>query len=305
MCAAIIRRPVWASCFVCLFALGCSQPSGSQAIVQIGTTKASLFGPPLEYRALQPRLEDLFLSRVVFAPQPDGQAIGAQLKLGNYAFAILSAKEYCNIEDPSNLTLLAAAINANGKTTRKALIVVRAGSKIQNVSELKGKRFAFGTYGDLLTDHAVRTALFKAGLPVKELATELLPPPIAYEGRLYAGNDAASKVAIPIFRGDVIPISAGVIDEVAWNQLSDTGGNVITGPAKDDFRIIGETTPVPELLVVAGTGASDEDVAAMKNFLLNQAGSDANICQQMNIKGFTTADKASYDLARILLKQVE
>ena len=303
MCAAIIRRPSWVLCFAILFAAGCQQTASSGDIVQIGTTKASLFGPPLEYRALQPRLEDAIQSPVVFAPQPDGQAIGAQLELGNYAFAILSAKEYCGIEDPSKLKMLATAINMNGKTTRKAHIVVRSGSKLQDVSELKGKRFAFGTREDLLTDYAVRTALSKGGLPVTELATELLPPPIAYDGRLYAGGEAASKVAIPIFRGDVIPISAGVIDEVAWNQLADTGGNVITGPAKDDFRIIGETIPIPEMLVVAGSSASDEDVAAMKTFLLNQAGNDENICKQMNIKGFATADKASYDIVRLLLNQ--
>lgn len=305
MYAAIYSQRWYAVCFVCLIATGCGNAQSTDEIVQIGTTKASLFGPPLEYRALQPRLEDLFQCRVVFAAQPDGQAIGSQLGFGNEAFAILSAKEYCQIEDPSNLKLLATATNAGGKSTRKAYIVARAGSSIQSIMDLKGKRFAFGTRNDMLTDYAVRAALQKAGLPPKELATELLPPPIAYNGRLYAGGEAPNKVALPILRGDVIPISAGVIDEMAWDALSATGGNVITGPAKDDFRIIGETLPVPEALVVAGPGAKADEVASMTAYLLDRAGSDENICKQMGIKGFTTPDKESYDLVRLLLKQGE
>ncbi|HPF41072.1 MAG TPA: PhnD/SsuA/transferrin family substrate-binding protein [Phycisphaerae bacterium] len=303
MCAAFYSLRRYALCFVCLFAAGCGGSQSSDNIVQIGTTKAALFGPPLEYRALQPRLEDLFQSRVVFTPQPDGEAIGAQLDLGNVAFAILSAKEYCQVADPSKLTLLATAINSAGKSSHKAFIVARSGSSVEKIADLKGKRFAYGSRNTLLTDLGVRAALTKAGLPPKELATELLPPPIAYEGRLYAGSEAPNKVAVPILRGDVIPISGGVIDELAWDALSATGGNIVTGPSKDDFRILGETLPVPEMLVVAGPAAKPAEVSAMKDYLLNQAGSDENICKQMGIKGFTTPDKASYDLVRLLLKQ--
>lgn len=274
-------------------------------MVQVGTTKASLFGPPAEYRALQPRLEDVFEGPVVFTPQPDGPAIATQLDLGNLEFAILSAKEYCSIKDPGNLRMLATAINPIGTTSRKAYIVVRAGSSIQKIDELKGKRFAFGTHGDLLTDDAVQAALKKAGLQLQDLATELLPPPIAYDGRLYAGNEAANKVALPLLRGDVIPISAGVIDEVAWDAMPASGGNVITGPARDDLRVIGETMAVPEMVVVAGPKATQTDAEAMQQFLLNKAGSDANICKQMGIKGFAQPDEDSYNLARLLLKQAE
>lgn len=305
MFAATVRRRCWVMSLFVLAVAGCAGTQSSEKMIQIGTTKASLLGPPTEYRALQLRLEDLFESRVVFTPQPDGPAIGTQLDLGNIQFAILSAKEYCEIKDSSNLKMLATAVNPTGKTTSTAKIITRSGSSIEKITDLKGKRFAFGTRGDLLTDLAVQAALKKAGLPPKELATELLPPPIAYEGRLYAGSEAPNKVAIPILRGDVIPISGGVIGEVAWEALSATGGNVITGPAQDDFRVIGETIAVPDALVVAGPSTSVADVSAMKQFLLNQAGQDPNICKQMGIKGFAEPDDASYDLARLLLSQSE
>jgi len=302
MCARLPYVGLIAAGSWLLVMTGCG-PKASGPMIQIGTTKASLLGPPLEYRALAPRLETLFESQVVFRAQPDGAAIGTQLGLEEIQFAILTARQYCEIEDPSGLKLLATAINATGKTSRKVHIVAREGSGISSVFDLKGKRFAFGTHGDLLTDFAAQAALKKAGLPLEDLATEILPPPIAFDGRLYAGKESANKVALPILRGDFIPISAGIIDEVAYAALRDTGGNIITGPAKDDFRIIGETMAVPELLVVAGPAASAEDTAALTDFLLNHASGDKNICKQMGIKGFAQPDKESYDLVRLLISR--
>jgi len=287
-----------------VWAAGCG-PSQTGEVVQFGTTKASLIGPPLEYRALALRLEDTFERPVVFRAQPDGAAIGTQLMLGEIPFAIMSAMEYCQVEDRSKLTMLATAVNAAGRTQRKAYIVARAGSSISSTADLKGKRFAYGTRGDMLTDLAVRAALDKAGLPPTELVTEILPPPVAYDGRLYAGREAPNKVAIPILRGDVIPISAAVIDELQYDALPDTGGNIITGPAKDDFNIIGETVSVPEMVVVAGPGADAAQTEALKNYLLSKAGSDENVCKQLEIKGFAAPDKDSYHLACLILTNAD
>ena len=287
-----------------LAAAGCA-PARQGEAVRIGTTRASMFGPPAEYRALALRLEDVFERPVVFHAQPDGAAIGTQLSLGEMPFAILSAREFCGIQDRTGVTMLASAKNSLGRTSRKALIVSRSGSELAELTDLKGKRFAFGTRGDLLTDLAVRAAFDKAGMPASALMTELLPPPVAYGGRLYAGGEAANKVAMPILRGDVIPISAGVIDEVAFAALPDTGGNIITGPAKDDFHIMGETAPVPELIVVAGPGAETALTAAMKTYLLDKAGADADVRSQMGISGFAAVDRDSYDLACLLMSYAD
>jgi ABC-type phosphate/phosphonate transport system substrate-binding protein len=276
---------------------GCTQEAGSTAkgpIVQIGSTKADLFGMPAEYRALHPRLEECFGTMVRFQPQPDGSAIGKQLELGNISYAIMSAGEYASIKEPDKLTLLASGVNALDRTSHKAFVVVKAGSHVKTISDCPGKRFAFGTYGDLLTDAAARNALEKAGVPVNKLLLELVPPPLNLDGRLYLKNDAAKTIAFDP------TVNAGVIDEIVYSRMPDTGGNLITGPSKDQFTIVGETMAVPELVVVAGPAAKPEWTAKFKSFLIEQVKGDKLICEQLGIKGFAEPDQAAYDAVRSL-----
>ena len=277
--------------------VGCAPKDAAMdaKIVQIGSTKADLFGMPPEYRALHVRLEKCFDRRVIFTPQPDGPAIAKQLELGNLSYALMSAKEYGQIEDPGKLTLLATAVNKSGKTARKAFILTRTGSGAKAIPDCKGKRFAFGTYQDLLTDFAVQKALEDAGLPVKDLFPDLLtPPPLGLEGRLYLGDDAAKKMLPDL------TVEAGVMDETVYDAMPASGGNLITGPSKDQFRVLGETMAVPELVVVAGPSADPALTEKLKDDLLNKVKDDPNVCQQLGVKGFAAPDQAGYDAARKL-----
>ncbi|HVP11923.1 MAG TPA: PhnD/SsuA/transferrin family substrate-binding protein [Phycisphaerae bacterium] len=263
-------------------------------MVPIGSTKADLFGMPAEYRALHPRLEECFGRMVRFQAQPDGPALGKQLELGNIPYALMSAGEYAAIPDTGKLTLVASGVNALDKTSHKAYVVVKAGSHVKTISDCSGKRFAFGTYGDLLTDTAARSALEKAGVPVKKLLIELVPPPLNLEGRLYLKNDTATTIAFDP------TVNAGVIDEIVYSRMPESGGNLITGPSKDQFTIVGETVPVPEMVVVAGPAAEPELTAKFKSFLINKVKDDKLICDQLGIKGFAEPDKAAYDMVRTL-----
>ncbi len=275
---------------------GCGNMNGSGEMIQIGTTKASLLGPPAEFRAVHPRLEDIYQMRVVFNSQPDGEAIAAQMEQGNIEFAFLSAKEYCSIEDPSPLRPVAQGINTLGKSSRKAFLVIRADSHLKNIQDCRGKRFAFGTYEDLLTDFAARAALEKAGVPETSLLQELAtPPPLALFGRLYLGHDVARTIA-----SDPL-VNAGVIDELDYSRLSDTDGVFLLGAAKNQFIVVAETVEVPEILVVAGPSASDEQIEKMRNYLINGVKNDTHACTQLGLVGFTEPDIAGYDLVRPLV----
>lgn len=275
--------------------LGCQGPSEEGGIVQIASTKPSLFGLPNEYRALHAALTDLFDAQVLFRSQPDGKAIGEQLRQGQVAYAILAAREYCAINDPGDLTLVASAVNGLGKTTRKGHIVVRANSHVKEITDCQGKRFAFGTYGDLLTDLAAQAALREADVPVKSLLRELVPPPFAFEGRLYRGREVAKTIVADL------TVNAGVLDEVAYARMPETGGNFILGPSKDQFKIVGETIPVPEMVVVAGPAADATQTNRLKTYLLNEAEKDRMVCKQLGINGFKPPDPAAYDAVRQLL----
>lgn len=260
--------------------------------IQIATTKAGLFLLPMEYRALHARLEQTLDRPIRFIVQPNGAAIGQQLAQGNAHYAILSCQEFLDIEDPGGCQLLATAVNANGSTVRKALIIGRASGPVSTIADCKGKRFAFGARNDLLTDVAVRRALQEGGLPPKELLTELLPPPFAFDGRLYLRDDVPAKVMADL------TVPAGVIDEVQFRALKESGGNLILGPSRDQFKIIGETRAIPETTFVAGPKADPAVTEKLTDFLLNRVKTDPDICAQMGVVGFAPADPAIYESVR-------
>ncbi len=279
---------------------GCSAGGGGAGIgrvIQFGTTKADLFGVPAEYRALHMGLEKCFGEAVAFRAQPNGMAVGQQLEYGNIPYAILSATEYAAVENPSKLTLVASAVNSLGKTSRRAHIVVKAKSHLKTISDCAGKRFAFGTHGDLLTDIAAQKALEASGVPIKKLLPELLPPPFALEGRLYVQDDVASKIVLDL------TVNAGVIDELVFEKMPATGGNPITGPSRDEFEIVGETIEVPEMVVVAGPASDVDTTQKLKDYLLTAAKDDGALCKQLGIKGFAPADPQAYDAVRQLFSR--
>jgi len=280
--------------------VGCQAGAGGapHGIVGVGTTKPDLFGLPAEYRALHAALEQTFGRPVRFNAQPNGRAIGQQLEQGSIAFAIMSAAEYSAAQDSSKLNLLATAKNPLGNTSRKAHIITRASdTRFKGISDCAGKRFAFGTYGDALTDTAAQKTLEANGVPAKKLLPELLlPPPLSMEGRLYATN-AANAISLDL------TVNAGVIDEVMFNRLPDTGGNPLIGPSKDQFKIIGDTSAIPELAVVAGPSADAALTEKLTAYLLNEAKNNKDLCQQLGISGFGPADRAAYDAAANLLKK--
>lgn len=278
---------------------GCAHPGASAAdgkFVRIGSTRPDLFGLPAEYRALHVRLEKCLGQPVRFVSQPDGPGLAKQLELGNVAYAIVSPAEYAAMGKPDKITVLASALNKAGKTSRLAYIVSRAGSSVKTVADCKGKRFAFGAYRDLLTDVAAQRALESRGVPVKDLFPELVtPPPLGMEFRLYLRDDAAKTVAFDP------TVDAGIIDELVYAALPDKGGNLITGPSKDQFRILDQTAAVPEMLVLAGPAADPALTAKLKDELLNSVKTDERVCRELGIAGFAEPDQAACDAARQLL----
>lgn len=275
---------------------GCQQNSAKlQSVVGVGTTKPDLFGLPPEYRALHAAMENTLGRPVRFNAQPNGAAIGRQLEMGNVSFAIMSAAEYANAPDRDKLSILATATNSMNKPTRKAYVIARAtDARFKEVGDCKEKRFAFGTYHDPLTDYLARKTLEANGVPLNKILPELLPPPLAMEGRLYA-NNAASAISLDL------TVNAGVIDEVMWSKLPETGGNPLTGPSRDQFKIIGETQSIPELAFVAGPSADPTLSQKVKDLLINKVKDDPKIREQLGVAGFVPGDRAAYDAVAPML----
>ena len=278
---------------------GCNSAGKPGAVVEIGSTKAGIFGMPAKYRALHPRLESALGTQVRFNAQPSGKALGQQLTLGNMHFAILTCKEYAELESTGNIQVVAAAVNSLGKTTRKAFIVAKkSDERIHGIPDVKAKRFAFGTFGDVLTDKAAKRALDKGGCPPKDILFDLFPPPFGILGRLYMGKDAHKTVSFDA------TVNVGVVDEVVFASLPASGGNFIVGPSQDLLAKIGETEEIPEWCFVAGPKADAAITAKLVEYLTTKAKDDQTVCEQLEVKGFAAADAAPYEAVRTWLSSM-
>jgi ABC-type phosphate/phosphonate transport system substrate-binding protein len=287
-------RALFAVASSAFLVVGCQQPqqASNGKMAQFGTTKADLFGLPAEYRALHPRLEKLLEGPVMFRSQPDGPAIAEQLRQGLIDYGVLSAGEFASIQDVSQLKPLAMGVNALGKTSRKAYIVVQAHSHVKKIEDCRAKRFGFGIYKDTLTDKAAQAALEKAGVPVKDLLPELITIPLIWENRLYLEHDVAKTIV------NDPTVNAGVVDEVDYAAMKETGGSFLMGPSKDQLQIVGETIEVPEILVVAGPAANPRLTEKLRQFLLNDVKEDERICKELGLKGFAEPTMGGYDAVR-------
>lgn len=275
---------------------GARMVSLTKPAVHVASTRIGALLLPAEFRGLHAQLEQLYQQPVVFDPYFDGATIGKQLASGRADFAILSSREYAQIPEQPRCELVAAALNADGKAARKAVIVAKADSELKSLADCKGRRFVFGPGGDLLLEHATIEALRKGGVEPKELTTEL--PPLSLDGRLRALGGSAEIAKVVAFD---LTVSAGVVDEVTWKSLPDSGGSILSGASKDKLRIIGETEAVPEMVVVASPKTDPARVQMLREFLLAGVTKQPEVCQQLGVSGFREADETLYADARRLL----
>ncbi|MCK6482570.1 MAG: PhnD/SsuA/transferrin family substrate-binding protein [Phycisphaerae bacterium] len=279
---------------------GCQQRFSFKPAVHVGSTKAPVIGlvfVPQEYLALQARLEELFDTHVLFDPGLSADAILQQLAEGRWQFAILSAGEYLGATPRQGVQPLAVSICPNDRPTMHGLLVARKDSGVNQISDCKGKRFAFGPAGDLLYDYAARAALNNAGVADSDLARELLPQ-FVVSGRLHLGGRGAEVARVVAFDPTV---PAGVIDEIAFARLPESGGNVIMGPSRDMFTIIGSTLDVPDQIVLAGAGVDPVMSEKLRNYFIKRIKDEPKVCEQMGVRGFVEPSAGVLETARQLV----
>ncbi len=276
---------------------GARMVSLSKPSIHVASTRVGAFLLPAEYRALHPELEKLFNQPVVFDPYISGADIGKQLASGRAQFAVLTAREFADIPTTTKLEMVAAGQNSTGKVARQGLIVAKSSSPIQTIAECKGQRFCFGPKGELLLDYAALATLEANGVQPSDLKKEL--PPLSLDGRLHSLGGSADVAKLVAFDGG---ISCGVVDEVTFNSLPDSGGSLLSGPSKDQLRVLGKTEAVPEIVVVASPQTDPAKVQLLREYLLTRAKNNAEVCSQMGVTSFAAADETLYADARKLLQ---
>ncbi len=172
--------------------------------------------------------------------------IAAHLQSGRIQYALVSAEDYqAMTEDGPVGKVLASSV----PLTRRGLIVASAKSAIQDLAQIKGKRFAFGPKGDPVLAVATLQALAASGVAKEDIQKELLPIiPNADWLQYHISSVEATKEVVYGIGTEV-----GVIEASEYESLPETGARLLPLRfAKDQFRVLGETETIHSETSLAG-----------------------------------------------------
>lgn len=177
---------------------------------------------------------------------------------------------------------LLARTEFKGKQFLSSYIVVRSNSPLRNLSELRGKRFAFGDPDAIMSTIMPRYALHRAGVDLDSLG--------AYQ---YIGSQA--NIALGILNDDY---DAGVVREEFYDEFGARG-----------LRILAHQPEVPTHLFVSRSDMPTAQVKVLRQAMLKlQNVPDGDAILRAISKGMTAmapVTDADYDSMRKVLRMLE
>ncbi len=224
------------------------------------------------------------LKRPVQVEPLTADQIAFHLQSGRIQFALVSGADVDRILGKTQAFLEIARAEA---ATRKGVIVADADSGIRSMSELKGKRFAFGPSGDPILDTAAKEALRKAGVTIDDLKREILPIPGTLQYHL-----SSFEVAKEIVYGGT---PAGVMDQDEFESLPERGGKFTWKGftlSRDQFTVLGATDGVPldtieDARFLASKTADAALVERLRHVLLEMDRRRREACLSLGFRRFT------------------
>lgn len=194
---------------------------------------------------------------------------------GSLDFAYLGGLTYLKAEKAYGVVPL---VQRASDRQFHALFITQTNSSIQKLTDLKGKRFAFGdvasTSGHLMPDYALRNAGID---PEKDMNVR------------FTGNHPATAKAV-----EAGTVDAGAIDESVYKAMIDSGQI-----DKTKVRVFYTTPPFVDYVWVArkDVPAADRE-ALVKAFLDLHEPQDAKILSILRGTSFVKADDAEYATLR-------
>lgn len=261
---------------ICCSTVGCA--STSLTPVRFATTRGS--AEPM-------MLLDLLLNSLETAPFRNvqnglGRAIGrrtqfmvlkpmqmhAHLLSGHVQFAFVDQGDEATVIADGAGRIIARPVFAEEPPTSTALFVVSKNSKLQSLSDLKGKRIAFGPPNHPALHWGALAALQSAGVGYQDLAKQLVPIPGSLQYHISSLESA--KAALFAIEADV-----GVVDEASYSDWPESGGNVVgnllsLSISRDQLRVIGRSEKIPLFpsgAVVASRHADPELIEKVRHYL--------------------------------------
>jgi phosphonate transport system substrate-binding protein len=177
---------------------------------------------------------------------------------------------------------LLAKIKVKGKSTFRGAIIVPKNSPIKTLTDLRGKRFAFGSPNSTMSHFVPRFVLWKAGITVEQLSHYQF---IKYHENVVWG------VLIGAF-------DAGAIKEDILNQYAVQG-----------IRVLKWTPPIAVHVFVATQRFPQQQVKKLQTLLLNlnehPKGKTILTSIKKSITGVEAANDEDYNELRVILQTVE
>ncbi len=189
---------------------------------------------------------------------------------GEVDFARFGPASYVLAKDRNPAVTLIAMESKKGKKMRSGYIIAHAESPIQHMSELNGKRFAFGSDKSTIGRYFAQLLLAESGVHEKDL-----------QGYDYLGRH--DKVGEAVARGDY---DAGALKSSTFKKLVKKGRAI---------RILKEFTLATKAWAVR-EGLSDRVQQALTQTLLQFDDKDA--LKVLKKDGFVAADDAAYGSVR-------
>lgn len=205
----------------------------------------------------------------------DYEAHLINLKNGALDIAFLGPASYVSYTKRFGNIPLLAVFETNGSKTFKGFIVVRKDSPITELSQLKGKKLAFGDVKSTMGHIVPRYMLLKSGIDLKQLGNHQF-------------LDNQENVALGVLSGN---FDAGALREDMYNHYSQEG-----------LRAVAISEPIPDHLFVARAGLSDDTVRKISRifFSLKDTAEGRQILSslQKNLTALVPGTDANYDPLR-------
>jgi phosphonate transport system substrate-binding protein len=175
-----------------------------------------------------------------------------------------------------------ARFEANKKTFFRGVIITRKNSPIKSLSDIEGKRFAFGDPNSTMSHVIPRFMLLEAGITLKKLGSHS-----------FIKNHC--NVALGVLIGDY---DAGAIKEEVFNRYEDRG-----------LKAIARTPFIPEYIFVADDNLSAKTVQTLREALYNLKnetnGKEILSAIKQNLTGLVPCEDANYKNLRKIMRTLE
>lgn len=180
-----------------------------------------------------------------------------------------------NSEHPGKVRIAGAILN-NGKPTFKGVIVARKDSPINSLEDLKGKKIAFGDRKSTLSCYVPANMLMQCGV---------------FDSVSYEFLGSHDNVALAVLKKH---FDAGGLKPGVAKKYLDKG-----------LKVIAESEPVYEHVVVVGPSVDDATFKKIQQALLNVKDPSVYTSIKNSVTGFGAVQPSDYDNLAALMTKVD